>query len=32
LDEFRETAVIDAQRLAYAKEQVLGDWFPNEPE
>jgi hypothetical protein len=32
LDEFRETAVIDPQRLAYAKEQVLGGWFPNEGE
>ena len=32
LDEFRETPVIDLQRLAYAKEQVLDDWFPNEPQ
>ena len=32
LDEFRETPVIDLQRLAYVKEQVLDDWFPNEPQ
>jgi len=32
LARFRETPVIDLQRLAYAKEQVLDDWFPNEPQ
>ena len=32
LEEYRETPVVDPHGLAYAEEQVVGDWFPNEPE
>jgi uncharacterized protein DUF29 len=32
LEEYRETPVADPQRLTYTQEQVVGDWFPNEPE
>ncbi len=31
-EEYRETPIVDPQRLVYTQEQVVGDWFPNEPE
>lgn len=32
LEEYRETPLVDPQRLVYTNEQVVGDWFPNETE
>jgi hypothetical protein len=30
-EEYREVPVVDPQKLAYVRDQIVGDWFPDEP-
>jgi hypothetical protein len=32
LEEYGETPRVDLRNLTYSNDQVLGDWFPNEPQ
>jgi hypothetical protein len=32
LEEYGEVPLVDPQRLTYTRDQILGEWFPDEPQ